>query len=183
MRGRQLALVAALVVALLVGLGIGRLLPRSEPDPIGDHGAYPAHSGEITLDEGLERASIVVPSCVEDEDLRYAWINDGYGYYQDGYLMFRTYQACMNTFLSANGMVARVSQANRLVGPDAAEPPIYSESWKDEVFRELGWEIGPEQKFEQFVATTASSYRLNAFIRHMPGSSDVRAYIFTYRAG
>jgi hypothetical protein len=176
-------LVAAILVALVVGLGVGWLLPRSEPASVGDHRAYPADSGEITLAEGLRRAEIALPGCVEDEDLRYAWINEGYSYYQDGYLMFRTSEECMNTFLSANRMVARVTQATRLAGPEAEGPPRYSESWLNDTFAELGWEVGPEQSFQQFGVTTGGSYAMTAFVRRLPGSSDVRAYVYAYRAG
>jgi hypothetical protein len=177
-------LVAAILVALLAGIGVGWLLPRSEPASVGDHRAYPADSGEITLAEGLRRFGIAVPGCVADEDLRYAWINEGFSYYQDAYLTFRASEECMNTFLSANRMVARVTQAAQLAGPEAETRPFKHDLTRSaEVVAELGWEVGPDERFEQFGVTTASSYSMTAFVRRLPDSSNLRAYVCAYRAG
>lgn len=92
----------ALVVVIIVsGVVIFREIWRSEPV---DPRAYAVDSGEISLKEGLARAEVSLPECAED-DLRYAFIDDGFEYYCKIYLKLEESRGCINEFLEKNAMV------------------------------------------------------------------------------
>lgn len=178
-RGSRL-LVLPWVLAL--GLLLGACRIGTDPDVPVDPRAYAADSGAISLEEGLQRGAINLPSCMED-DLRYALIDNGFGYYYDVYLMFRTTEPCMNSFLQSNRMHERVTQATLLGGAEDEEELMFLPPWSDEIIDSLGWKVGPNQTFQEFSVTTPSMYPMKALVQHLPESSGVRAYVYAYRGG
>lgn len=165
-----------------LGLLLGACRMSTDPDVPADSRAYAADSGAVSLEEGLRRGAINLPSCTED-GLRYALIDNGFGYYYDVYLMFLTTEPCMNTFLQSNRMHERVTQATLLSGAEAEEKIMFLPPWSGEIVEGLGWEVGPDQTFQEFSVTTPSMYPMKALVQHLPESSGVRAYVYAYRGG
>ena len=159
----------------------GRGCPRvghSRNDPR----AYAVDSGEITLDESLQRSGIQLPECVRD-DLRYDLINDGFNYHYILYMKIETDEACASLFLGANKMQG-LGGITKMGGASAEKPLSYRELWmSNKVISDMVWEIGPEQRFQKFGVTTHNTYPVNALVQHVPNSSTVRMYVYAFHGG
>lgn len=170
----------ALVVVIIVsGVVIFREIWRSEPV---DPRAYAVDSGEISLKEGLARAEISLPECAED-DLRYAFIDDGFEYYCKIYLKLEESRGCINEFLEKNAMVD-VLQVGTIGGAESEYRIEVRSIWMDSypVF-EMGWKLGRNERFQEFTVGKANLYALTALVQHIPGSRKYRAYIHAFRGG
>ncbi|MEU4770954.1 hypothetical protein [Micromonospora sp. NPDC023644] len=147
-----------------------------------DARAYDIDSGVISLDEGLRRADIRLPSCLYD-DLRYAAVDDGFGYYYKVFLRLESSEECVNRFLAANGMRGLL-QAERIGGRDAERPLSFRSRWMDEgVVTAMGWQIGPEQRFQEFSVGKPNLYSVHALVQHMPDSQNIWAYVYVAHGG
>jgi hypothetical protein len=139
-------------------------------------------SGDLPLEEGLRRAGLEVPECMQD-DLRYALIDNGFGYYYKIYLRLESSVSCMDSFLEANGM-RDVFQATRTGGVAAEEPLPHRELWMDdEVVKQMGWGIGPEQRFQEFQMGNYKHHNVRALVQHVPGKPGSRAFVYGFHGG
>lgn len=179
-RSRKALWVAAVLVIAIVAAGAIVMQIRSSAKR--DPRAYPADSGEITLEEGLRRSGIVLPDCMH-KDLRYALVGDGFGYHYKVYLYLQASEDCMNHFLVNNAMVD-LFQNVQLGGVRAEKALGHRERWMDSsLIREIGWRLGSEQRFQEFQGNTENMYAIDALIQHVPGSSVPRAYVYAFRGG
>ncbi|BCJ65039.1 hypothetical protein Prubr_20600 [Polymorphospora rubra] len=132
------------------------------------------------MEDGLRRAALELPECLH-ERLRYALVDNGFGYYHHIYLKLESSEQCMNSFLALNAMDGDLG-ATTLGGVAAERIPIYRSRWMDDdVVRRLGWQIGPEQRFQRFSVGKPTLYGVFVLVQHVPGSSDVRAYVHAGR--
>lgn len=189
-RGVRSARSVAAAIAMLVGMTFNLSCGR-QPDEVGrtpaSNGrgitAYPVDSGDITLEEGLERANVTLPPCLRD-DLRYALVDDGFGYYYRVYLGANSTAECLDGFLAANGLRNAVTGSRQVGGPDQDRPLTNRSPWMDtKTISELGWQIGPDQRFQKFGAGRGDLYTVFALVRHIPNSSAVQAYIYAFHGG
>lgn len=147
-----------------------------------DPRAYEVDSGDLPLDEGLRRAGLKVPDCLQD-DLRYALVDDGLGYHFKVYLRLESSVSCMDKFLEANGM-RDTFQATKTGGTAAERPLVYRDAWMDdELIRQMGWDIGSEQRFQEFGMGNEKLYRVDALVQHVPDSSRLQAYVYAFHGG
>lgn len=189
-RGVRSARSVAAAIAMLVGVtfnvSCGQQPGEVGRTPAGDGGgvsAYPVDSGDITLDEGLKRAGLRVPPCLRD-DLRYALIDDGFGYYYRVYLGTNSTVECLDSFLAANGLRDALTGSRQVGGHDQERLLTNRFPWMDtETISKLGWQIGPDQRFQKFGAGRGDGYTVFALVRHIPDSSDVQAYVYAFKSG
>ncbi|WFE19202.1 hypothetical protein O7621_14610 [Solwaraspora sp. WMMD937] len=171
------------LTAVLVLLGVvvgGGCADQDRPPP--DPRAYDVDSGDLSLYEGLRRAGLTVPECMQD-GLRYALVDNGLGYYYKIYLKLESPVNCMNNFLQANEM-RDLSQASSFGGKEAEQPLLYREPWMDEeIIHRLEWGIGSEEIFQKFGMGNANLYSVDALVQQVPNSADVRAYVYASRGG
>lgn len=173
-------LVVATVLALLAVVVSGGCTDQDRPPP--DARAYEVDSGDLPLDEGLRRAGLIVPQCMQDS-LRYALIDNGFGYYYKVYLKLESPVDCMNNFLQANEMRG-LSQASSFSGQEAERPLLYREPWMDEeIIHHLEWGIGSDEVFQKFGMGNENLYSVDALVQHVPNSANVRAYVYAVRGG
>jgi hypothetical protein len=101
-----------------------------------------------------------VPDCLA-ADLRYALVNDGFNYYYYVYLGLRTSETCMNEFLTDND--AHDVTRNRSVESVELEKPVHIRPlWMDDtVVRQLGWQVGADQRFLPYGARTGTGYTVD----------------------
>ncbi|MFE9207421.1 hypothetical protein [Micromonospora sp. NPDC007230] len=45
---------------------------------------------------------------------------------------------------------------------------------------ELGWQIGPDQRFQKFGVGRSDYWSVFALVRHIPDSSGVQAYVYAF---
>ena len=189
-RGVRSARSVAAVITMLVGVtftgSCGQQSGEVGRTPAGDGGgvsAYPVDSGDITLEEGLKRADVTAPKCLRD-DLRYALVDDGFGYHYRVYLGTRSTVECMDRFLAVNGMRNAVTGSPRVDGSDQDRPLTNRSPWMDaDTIAELGWQVGPDQRFQKFGVTKGNLYTVFALVRHVPGSPEVQAYVHAFHGG
>ncbi|MGW4467994.1 hypothetical protein [Micromonospora sp. NPDC004704] len=174
-----LAVVSAVMVA--GGFFIGRQVEGSDQagrDPRG----YQLDGGDLPLDDGLQRAGVGVPECAR-ENLRYAFVGNGFGHYRDVYLRVSGSEDCVNSFLEANGLHDDL-KATRSGGAAAERPLEVRDRWLDrEPVAKMGWQVGPEQRFQRFVGQRANSYTATVMVQHTPDPPVVRAYLYAFYGG
>jgi hypothetical protein len=148
-----------------------------------DDRAYSVDSGDLTLEEGLSRAKIILPDCLMSR-LKYALVDNGFGYYYDIYLALESAPDCMERLIKANQLYGFVSQQLRLEGASQDQKLIYRDSWldKDEV-SDMGWDVGPDQAFQEFVGATTPKERVQLLVRHTPDPEVVQAYLYASHGG
>ncbi|MBQ1049725.1 hypothetical protein KBX50_14785 [Micromonospora sp. C51] len=157
---------------------VGRGPATSAPDAR----AYSVDSGDITLNEGLRRANLRLPECLQ-EKLRFATAGDGFGYHYKLYLRLDSSEACINSFLAANGMRGLL-QAERIRGSGAERPLSFRSLWMDEdIVTDMGWQLGPEQRFQEFSVGKPNLYSAHALVQHVPDSQNVVAYVYVFHGG
>jgi hypothetical protein len=124
-----------------------------------------------------------MPECA-DTRLRFALIDDGFGYYFNIYLKLESWSvSCMDSFLSANGMVDTF-QATQVGGVEAERPLSQHRLWTDsQPVREMSWQLGPDQRFQQFAVTTEKMYSVTTLVQHLPGTANVQAFVYAFRGG
>jgi hypothetical protein len=168
--GVALLIVAGSIAAFMVG--------RKNPDPR----AYPSSDSDVSLDEALKRADIVVPNCLADR-LRYALEDNGFGYYDSIYLKLLAPQACTQEFLDENSMVSPL-QSRTIGGPADDTALNYRELWmSNAVVGRLGWDLGPDQKFQQFSAGKPTNYSVTVLLQHAGTAGDISAYVYAFHGG
>lgn len=167
------------VLALLAVVVGGGCTDQDRPPP--DPRAYDVDSGDLSLDEGLRRAGLTIPKCMQD-DLRYALVDDGFGYYYRVYLKLESSVGCMNSFLQANNL-RDLFQAS-MFGGSEAERPLIREFWMDrEIVSQMGWGISESENFQEFGVGNEKLYSVDALVQHVPNSENVRAYVYAFHGG
>jgi hypothetical protein len=147
-----------------------------------DMRAYAVDSGEISLNEALDRADINLPGCVQD-DLRYALMDDGFGYYYKIYLRLEEFRECINAFLRVNAM-RDVFQATEIGSPESEDQIHVRDIWMDSYpVPEMGWEFGQKERFQEFSVGTANLYVVTALVQYIPDSKKYRVYVHAFRGG
>lgn len=174
------------MAALLLGAFVAARHLRSPNDASStqsrDPRAYEVDSGELTFDEAVQRAEIRVPDCARDR-LRYATIDDGFGYYYKVYMRIVSSEVCVNDFLAANDMRGLL-QAQRIQGVEGEKRLLVRESWMDApVIDEMGWQLGAEQRFQEFSVGKSNQYSVRALVQHLPEVGSVQAYVYTFHGG
>ncbi|WP_203820351.1 hypothetical protein [Paractinoplanes ferrugineus] len=142
-----------------------------------DPRAYSADSGDLSLAEGLRRAGLTVPGCFDDR-LRYALVDNGFGYYYTVYLRIEASQDCVEQFVDANTLTGSLRPSR--IGPADEDKTLPSSGpWQqDETVERLGWQVGPQQRFQKFGRWNDANYNVTALVQHLaPSSDDVVAYI------
>ncbi|MGH8684454.1 MAG: hypothetical protein ACREUM_03795 [Nitrosospira sp.] len=185
---RKRAILSWLIVVIAVSLAVAAVvvivsLIKDPPAEKFDRRAYKVNGGEISLKEGLRRADIRLPRCLE-RDLKYALIDNGFGYYYDIYLKLQASADCVNSFLAANAMRDFVLQTGEVGGADAERRLNYRPAWmKSDLVAKMGWEIGPQQRFQKFGVGKSNLYSVTALVQQMRNPHDVRAYVYAFRGG
>lgn len=188
--GARLAWLVFVVIALLltvVVMGVKRArnsgeAGRGPATSARNVRAYAVDSGDITLDEGLRRADLRLPECLHG-NLRFATVDDGFGYYYKLYLRLESSEECTNSFLIANEMRGLV-QAERIKGSEAERPLSFRSRWMDgDIVADMGWQIGPEQRFQEFGVGKPNLYSAHALVQHVPDSQNVLAYVYAFHGG
>ncbi|MDZ5490982.1 MULTISPECIES: hypothetical protein [Micromonospora] len=90
----------------------------------------------------------------------------------------------MDSFLTANGLRDALTGSSRVGGPDQERPFTNRSPWMDnEIISELGWQIGPDQRFQKFGVGRGGRYTVFALVRHVPDSTGVQAYVYAFHGG
>lgn len=179
-RGRLIAGIFVLLVGV-GALGVHAVDGRGERSQVRDARAYKISSTRISLDEALRRAGFVVPECL-DQSLRYALVDDGFGYHYKIYLRFESSVECVGTFVKTNGMQGLLN--DHIAGPEKERLLTYRSAWMDEPpIPQMGWEVGSEQRFQEFSMGNERLYAVTALIQHVAGTSNVRAYVYAFHGG
>lgn len=145
-----------------------------------DSRAYSVDSGKISLEAGLERVGLEVPVCLND-GLRYALYYEGYEYYQDLYLRLSGSMDCMNDFLEMNELQDYL-QKRRVGGATAERQLSHRPLWLDEApIPEIGWRVGPEQKFQVFSVGRPAGYSVEVLMQRSQGLDSYSAYLYANR--
>ncbi|MET8360815.1 hypothetical protein [Micromonospora sp. NPDC005171] len=188
--GARFAWLSVAVALLLAGVFFG-MHKLQESDGVGrapaaehakDDRAYEVDSGDLSFDEGMQRAGIEVPGCALDS-LRYALIDDGLGFYYKTYMHIYSSEECLNGFLAANGMRTAL-QTEQIGGSELESPLRFRSRWMNEgVIRRMEWNLGPDQRFQEFSVGKQNQYSIQALVQHVPGSSAVQAYVYASHGG
>jgi hypothetical protein len=148
-----------------------------------DDRAYSIDSGQLTLAEGLRRANIQLPECLT-KHLRYALVDNGFGYYYDVYLQLEAPPACMEELIQTNKLYGFVSQQLRLEDATHDRKLPVRDLWLDRVeVSRIGWEVGPDQAFQEFVGATTPKERVHLLVQHTHDPALVRAYLYASHGG
>jgi hypothetical protein len=169
--------VALLVAVIFIGVRL------TKPPPIvHDPRAYDISTPKVSLEEALKRAHLVIPECLES-NLRYALIDNGFGYYYDIYLKLDASVSCADTFLLANAMRDTL-QAQQVGGVDAEKPISFRNSWMDgEPVHQMGWQLGTDQRYQEFGVGNEQMYNVTALLQHVPDISKVRMFVYAFHGG
>ncbi|MEV4641166.1 hypothetical protein AB0J80_27870 [Actinoplanes sp. NPDC049548] len=181
MRRRWLLLGAA-VLLLLAGSAFAAVHWLRQPG-VDDPRAYAVSETDVSLTEALGRAGIRVPPCL-DPVLRYALVGDGLGYHYRIYLAATVPVTCADAFLADNSQTTAAQQG--AIGDASKDAPLaYRSLWMNEpVIQKMGWEIGPEQHFQEYAAALPTlNYAITTLVQHVPGSDDVHIYVYAFHGG
>ncbi|WP_203703626.1 hypothetical protein [Asanoa iriomotensis] len=174
------AVVAAVCVAVVVA-SAGCSSARGG-DGVRDPRAYEIDDGRVLLETGLERAALSVPSCL-GPSLKYALVDDGFGYYYKVFLAATGSVDCMDELVVGNGMT-RVPEKTRVGDASEDKPLAFRRSWMDdEVVAKMGWQLGPAEKFQEFGVGLPTQYAVTALVQHVPNSAELRVYVYAFRGG
>ncbi|MEV6925385.1 hypothetical protein AB0M46_12920 [Dactylosporangium sp. NPDC051485] len=147
-----------------------------------DPRAYPISVTTVSLDEALRRAAFTLPNCVES-GLRYALVDNGFGYYYTILLQLEAPEDCINEFIAVNYLVD-LPQHSRLGGAETEKAVSNRSAWMDsKPVRDIGWELGSDKSFQEFSAGNDKGYSMTALAQHLAGTSSVRVYAYASHGG
>lgn len=178
---RLIVLISGVVLLVAAGSTAAFVIGRPDPDP--DPRAYPSSARDVSLEEALRRADLVVPNCLADH-LRYALEDNGFGYYYTIYLKLLAPQSCVQQLLTDNSMVSPL-QSNTIGGPADDTGLDYREMWmSNDVVNRLGWDLGPGQRFQKFgVGKPTTNYSVTVLLQHAGAGGDISAYVYAVHGG